>query len=77
MMIADIKHGDQTNAASRGHLLLQQQEWCVAADAKGCAGEDCHSLCAEYEPGICAFLFSPISGRRVIHSMHVYENMLF
>lgn len=25
-MIADIKHGDQTNAASRGHLLLQWQD---------------------------------------------------
>lgn len=31
----------------------------------------------EYECGICAFLFLPIIGRRVIHSMHLYENMLF
>lgn len=36
----------------------------MAADGKGCAREDCHSLCVEYEPGICAFLFAPIIGRR-------------
>lgn len=74
-MTAGIKHEDQTNAASRGHLLLQRQEWHMAADGKGCAREDCHSLCTEYEPGICAFLFSPMIGRRVIHSMRVYENI--
>jgi len=73
-MIADIKHEDQTNAASRGHLLLQWQEWRMAADGKGGARKDCHSLCTEHEPG--ALLFTCLIGRSVIHSVHVYKKTL-
>lgn len=33
------------------------------------------ALRVPHQPGICAFLFPAIIGRRVIHSMQVYENM--
>lgn len=48
----------------------------MAADGRAVPEEDCHSLRVPHQPGICAFLFPAIIGRRVIHSMQVYENML-
>lgn len=57
-MTADIKHEDQTNAASRGHLLLQWQEWHMAADGKGCAREDCHSVRGIWTWYLCLFVCS-------------------
>lgn len=55
-------------------LNARSDAWLLMAGAV--PEEDCHSLCVLHEPGICAFLFTAIIGRRVIHSMEVYENML-